>query len=452
MAEAKTEARDGFKSRWGFILACIGSAVGMGNIWRFPILVSAYGGLTFLLPYFVFVVLIGATGVIEEFALGRAAGAGPVGAFGMCMEMKGKKKLGETLGYLPIIGSLGLSIGYTVVFAWICKYTVMSVTGALYAMGTDMATIGGTFGMTAPEAYADFTITGAATIWIIVAVIIAFVIMAAGIANGIEAANKVMMPILFCLFLILGIYIATLPGSSNGYKYILSFNGSIDGKTLIYAFGQAFFSLSVAGNGSVIYGSYLPKDEDIPVSARNVAFFDTLAALLAAFVIIPAMAAAGAELSTGGPGLMFVYLVNVINGMPGGRIIGVIFFVAVLFAGLSSIINLYEAPVALLQEKFGMKRRPAVAAMLAFGAIVAICIQPITSPWMDVVSIYICPLGALLAAIMFFWVAGKDFAEKQVNMGAKKPIGAWFYPLGKYVYCACALIALIAGAALGGIG
>ena len=452
MAEAKTEARDGFKSRWGFILACIGSAVGMGNIWRFPILVSAYGGLTFLLPYFVFVVLIGATGVIEEFALGRAAGAGPVGAFGMCMEMKGNKKLGEALGYLPIIGSLGLSIGYTVVFAWICKYTVMAITGSMYAMGTDMATIGGTFGATAPEAYADFTITGAATVWIVVAVIIAFIIMAAGIANGIEAANKVMMPILFGLFVILGIYIATLPGASNGYKYILSFNGSIDGKTLIYAFGQAFFSLSVAGNGSVIYGSYLPKDEDIPVSARNVALFDTIAALLAAFVIIPAMAAAGAELSTGGPGLMFVYLVNVINGMPGGRIIGVIFFVAVLFAGLSSIINLYEAPVALLQEKFGMKRKPAVAAMLAFGAIVAICIQPITSPWMDVVSIYICPLGALLAAIMFFWVAGKDFAEKQVSMGAKKPIGAWFYPLGKYVYCACALIALIAGAALGGIG
>ena len=452
MAEVKTEARDGFKSRWGFILACIGSAVGMGNIWRFPILVSAYGGLSFLLPYFIFVALIGSTGVIEEFALGRAAGAGPVGAFAMCTEMKGNKKLGETLGYLPIIGSLGLSIGYTVVFAWICKYTKLAITGELFALGTDMGAIGGAFGATAPEAYADFSIGGAATIWIVIAVIIAFAIMAAGIANGIEAANKVMMPVLFCLFVFLGIYIATLPGASAGYKYILGFNGKVNGQTLIYAFGQAFFSLSVAGNGSVIYGSYLSKDEDIPTSARNVAIFDTLAALLAAFVIIPAMAAAGAELSTGGPGLMFVYLVNVINGMALGRIIGVIFFVAVLFAGLSSIINLYEAPVALLQEKFGLKRMPAVAGMLAFGAIVAIVIQPITSPWMDVVSIYICPLGALLAAIMFFWVGGKKFAEDQVSLGAPQKVGSWFYPLGKYVYCACALIALIAGAALGGIG
>ncbi|MDO4488907.1 MAG: sodium-dependent transporter [Eubacteriales bacterium] len=445
MAETTTATRDGFKSRWGFILACIGSAVGMGNIWRFPILVSAYGGLTFLIPYFIFVVLIGATGVIEEFALGRAAAAGPVGAFGMCTEKRfGNRAIGEAIGYIPIIGSLGLSIGYTVVFAWIVKYAVMSVTGGLFAMGQDMDVIGGTFGMTASA--------GGANLWIIIAAVVAFAIMALGVANGIEAANKVMMPILFFLFVFLGIYIAFLPGATDGYKYILTFNGPITGKTCIYAFGQAFFSLSVAGNGSVIYGSYLSKTEDVPVSARNVAFFDTLAALLASFVIIPAMASAGAELSSGGPGLMFIYLVNVINGMPGGRFIGIVFFIAVTFAGLSSIINLYEAPTALLQEKFGMKRVLATAVMLVFGAIVAIFIQPITSEWMDVVSIYICPIGALLAAVMFFWIAGKQFAEEQVSLGAKKPIGAWFYPLGKYVYCACALVALVAGAILGGIG
>ena len=149
---------------------------------------------------------------------------------------------------------------------------------------------------------------------------------------------------------------------------------------------------------------------------------------------------------------MFVWLVNVLNGMPGGRIIGVIFFVCVLFAGLSSIINLYEAPVATLQDNLKLKRVPATAIILVIGCVIAILIQKITSEWMDVVSIYICPLGALLAGILFFWVAGKDFVLAAVNKGAGKPIGAWFYPLSKYVYCVCALLALIAGALLGGIG
>ena len=147
------EQRDGFQSKWGFILACIGSAVGMGNIWRFPIMVQKYGGMTFLLPYFIFVILIGSTGVIEEFALGRRAAAGPVGAFGMCTkERTGSDKSGKAIGAIPIIGALMLAIGYTVVLGWIFKYTFMSLSGSLFNLGTDMGAIGGTFGMTAPEA------------------------------------------------------------------------------------------------------------------------------------------------------------------------------------------------------------------------------------------------------------------------------------------------------------
>lgn len=439
--------RDGFRSRSGFIIACIGSAVGMGNIWRFPMLVSTWGGLTFLIPYFIFVLLIASTGVIEEFALGRAGGAGPMGSFGKCTELRyGNRKIGERIGYIPILGSLALAIGYTCVMGWIFKYTFMAFSGELFGMGQDMDVIGGTFGSTASA--------WGANIWIVIAIVISFAIMSLGIAGGIEKANKIMMPILFVLFLALSIYIATLPGSSDGYDYILTVNpkGLADPKLWIYAFGQAFFSLSVAGNGSVIYGSYLSKDECIPSSARNVAIFDTMAALLASFVIIPAMATGGAQLDSGGPGLMFIYLVNVINGMAGGRIVGIVFFICVLFAGLTSIINLYEAPVAFLQEKFKLRRVPATAVIHVIGCAVALCIQAIVSEWMDVVSIYICPLGALIAAIMFFWVAGKKFALESVNLGARKPIGKWFFPLGKYVYCALSLVALIAGAALGGIG
>lgn len=445
--EKNEHKRDGFRSRSGFIIACIGSAVGMGNIWRFPMLVSTWGGLTFLLPYFIFVILIASTGVIEEFALGRAGGAGPMGSFGKCTELRyGRRRIGERIGYIPILGSFAMAIGYTCIMGWIFKYTFMAFSGDMLAMGQDMEKIVGTFNSTASS--------WGANVWIIIAVVVSFAIMSFGIAEGIERANKVMMPVLFVLFLALGVYIFTLDGSSDGYKYILTVNpkGLADPKLWIYAFGQAFFSLSVAGNGSVIYGSYLSKDECIPSSARNVAVFDTLAALLAAFVIIPAMATGGAQLNEGGPGLMFIFLVNVINGMVGGRIVGIVFFVCVTFAGITSIINLYEAPVAFLQEKFKLKRVPATAVIHVIGCGIALCIQAIVSQWMDVVSIYICPLGALLAAIMFFWVGGRKFALEAVNLGARKPIGKWFYPLGKYVYCACALLALVAGAALGGIG
>lgn len=441
------ETRDGFSSRWGFILACIGSAVGMGNIWRFPIMVTKYGGLTFLIPYFIFVILIGSTGVIGEFALGRSVGAGPIGAFGKCTELRtGKKSVGEAIGLIPIIGSMALAIGYTVVMGWIFKYTFMALDGELMAMGQDMSVIGPTFD----------TISVDNLTWIVIAIVVGLIIMALGVSNGIEIANKIMMPILFFLFVALGIYIFTLPGSSEGYKFIFTLKpeGLLNIEVWVFAFGQAFFSLSVAGNGSVIYGSYLSKEENIPSSARNVAIFDTLAALLAAFVIIPAIAASGFAMSdvTAGPGLMFVYLVNIINGMPAGRIIGIVFYVCVLFAGVSSIINLYEAPVATLQEKFGLKRVPATAIILVVGCVIAILIQAITSQWMDAVSIYICPLGAFLAGAMFFWVAGKDYVLKAVNEGKLKPIGKWFYPLAKYVYCILAVVALAAGAIFGGIG
>ena len=135
MSNQSLEKRDGFTSQWGFILACIGSAVGMGNIWRFPIMVSTYGGMTFLIPYFIFVILIGSSGVMEEFALGRWAGAGPVGAFGKCTESRtGKKSTGEIIGAIPIIGSMMLAIGYTVVMSWIFKYCWMGISGSLYAM------------------------------------------------------------------------------------------------------------------------------------------------------------------------------------------------------------------------------------------------------------------------------------------------------------------------------
>ncbi len=440
--------RDLFGSRWGFILACIGSAVGMGNIWMFPTRVSKFGGGSFLIWYILFVALIGSTGVIGEMSFGRAARSGPVDAFGMACESRGGavgKRLGEAIGLIPVLGSLALAIGYTVVMGWIFKYMVGAFTGVTLAPQS-VDEFAGSFGGMA----SSFGNNG----WQLLAAVCAFAILMYGVGGGIERVNKVLMPVFFFLFLGLGIYIAFQPGAAAGYQYIFRIDRAafLDPQVIVYAMGQAFFSLSVAGNGTLIYGSYLDDNADIPASARNVAFFDTLAAMLAALVIIPAMATVGAQLDQGGPGLMFIFLPNLFKSMTGGALIAMVFFVAVTFAGITSLINLYEAPIATVQEKFHLGRRAACAAVGVVGVGISLCIQGIVSGWMDVVSIYICPLGAGIASIMFFWVFGKKVVEREVNRGRLKALGGWFYPLGKYVFCGICILVLAAGAAMGGIG
>ena len=437
--------RDSFSSRWGFILACIGSAVGMGNIWMFPTRVSLYGGGSFIIPYFIFVILIGSTGIIGEMSFGRATRSGPVDAFGYACERKGNRKIGESIGLIPVLGSLAMAIGYTVVLGWILKYAVGTFTGTTLA-ANDVEGFGAAFGGMASA----FGNNG----WLLGALVLAVLILMLGVKSGIEKANKVMMPVFFILFLILGIYVFFQPGASEGYRYIFRVDPKAlaDPTTWIFALGQAFFSLSIAGNGTLIYGSYLSDEENIPASAGRVAFFDTLAALLAALVIIPAMATTGSQLNQGGPGLMFIFLPNLFKSMPGGHVVAIIFFVAVLFAGMSSLINLYEAPIATVQEKFGLGRVQACALTGVFSAVVAVCIQGIVSGWMDVLSIYICPLGAGLAAIMFFWICGKEYVEEQVNKGREKKISSKVYYVSKYLFCPVCFLVLILGIVMGGIG
>ncbi len=438
--------RDSFRSKWGFIVACIGSAVGMGNIWLFPARVSAFGGAAFLIPYFICVIFLGFTGVVGEMAFGRAMGAGPMGAFGGATERAGKgKKPGETFALVPVLCSLALAIGYSVVVGWILKYLFASVNGQLFeAQGVEE--LGGMFGETA----SSFGNVG----WHLVALIITFVIMVYGISSGIEKANKFMMPLFFIMFIGMAIYIATLPGAMDGYKYLTNPDWAFlkNPETWVYALGQAFFSLSLAGSGTLVYGSYLKKTEDIPFCARNVALWDTIAALVAAITIIPAMATAGQELTSGGPGLMFIYLPNVFLNMPGGRLVIIVFFIAVTFAGFTSLVNLFETPVEALQNKFGLSRKKAVLSIGIVGSIVAICIEGIVSGWMDVCSIYLCPLGALLASIMFFWVCGKEFVREQIDQGATRKLGSWYEWASKYVFCGLTVLVLVMGTLLGGIG
>ncbi len=438
--------RDQFQSRWGFIMSCIGSAVGMGNIWLFPTRVSAYGGGTYIIPYLICVMLLGYSGIIGEIGLGRSTRNGSVGAFGKALASRGHdKKLGNTIGLLPVVSSLLLAIGYTVVTGWIFKYWIGTFTGSTIGH-SDIDGFGGAFGATASP-FGN-------TIFQIIAAVIVFTILTAGIANGIEKTNKFMMPAFYLLFIGLGIYVFFQPGSEAGYSYIfrLDIARMFTPEVWIFALGQAFFSLSLGGSGTVIYGSYFSDAEDVIGTAKTIAFFDTLAALTASLVIIPAMATAGLALDTGGPGLMFVSLPHLFSGMPGGGVVAIVFFTAVMFAAITSLINLYELPIATLQEVFNFTRAKAVIAIALVGIAVSLVIQGIVGEWMDVVSIYINPLGALLAGIMFYWVFGMDYAKNELSKGREKPIGNWLDILGKYAFVGITIFVYIAGIMLGGIG
>lgn len=436
----KNKSRETFKTKFGFIWSCVGSAVGIGTIWMFPYRLGQYGGAIFLFEYILFTVLLGFSGVVGEMAFGRAMKSGPVGAFAKATKMRfNNKKIGKILGAIPVLGSLSIAIGYSVVVGWIIRFLVAGVTGELLKKDTItlFSNISGDFSNVVCH------LTG---------FLLVILVMVGGVSNGIEKLNKILMPLFFVLFIILAIKAASLPNAVKGYMYLFRFNFEqlFQPKNWIYALGQAFFSLSLAGSGTLIYGSYLKDDEDIIYCAKNVIIFDILAGVIAALAIIPAMFSFGLE-SQAGPSLLFVAMPQVFAEMPFGIFFEVIFFIAILFAALTSIINLFEVPIEEVQNRLKVPRNLAVMIVLAVSAVVSLFIEngEVVGKWMDVVSIYIIPLGALLAGVMFFWICGSKFVLEQVNKGSKRKIGRFFIPLSKYVFTIVTLLIIICGVFLG---
>ena len=253
--------RDAFASKFGFIVACIGSAVGMGNIWMFPYRTGQYGGAAFLIPYFIFVAIIGFSGVVGEMAFGRAMKTGPMGAFGKAMEMRGMKG-GRLLGAIPVLGSFAIAVGYSVVVGWFFRFLWGTLDGSL--MKTENT--GAYFG----EIAGNFGSVG----WHLLGLGLTFGIMILGVSKGIEKMNKIMMPVFFVFFILLMARVMTLDHTAEGYRYLFvpKWEFLLNPKTWVFALGQAFFSLSLAGSGTIVYGSYLSKQVDVVDSARNVAF------------------------------------------------------------------------------------------------------------------------------------------------------------------------------------
>ncbi len=440
--KTERDSRDLFTSKAGFILACIGSAVGMGNIWMFPYRVGQFGGAAFLIPYILFVVLLGSTGLMGEFAFGRMTQTGPIGSFKKAFETKNKKG-GGIFGIIPVLGAFGIAVGYAVVVGWFIKFLVGSISGeALNAVDS-----GAYFG--------SIAVSFGSIPWHFIGLFITALILLLGVSKGIEKVNKVMMPAFYILFLILLVRVLMLDGAMDGMNYLFvpKWEYLSQPKTWIYALGQAFFSLSIAGSGMIVYGSYLKRDIDIPNSAKNTVVFDTLAALTAGLVIIPAVFAFDLD-PTAGPPLLFITLPSVFKLMPFGRIFAIVFFISVLFASITSLMNLLEVPIEAVQSNLKLSRRVSVILICSLAFLVGLFVEngDILGKWMDFVSIYIIPLGAFIAAIMFFWIIGIDKAKSEIEIGAKKALGSWFKPMAKYIYVFLTLIVFIAGILLGGIG
>lgn len=427
-----------FKSTVGFVLACVGSAVGMGNIWMFPYRLGQYGGAAFLIPYLIFIALFGLVGLSAEFALGRMAKTGTLGAYAYCW----KNKFGKYIGWLPLLGSLGIAIGYSVILGWVFRSIQGVLTNEL--LTNDI-----------PAFFTNMTQSFSNVPCHFLVLFVTCLLLFTSATNAIEKVNKVLMPAFFILFIILAIRVSLFNGAIEGYKFLFvpKWEYLLNKETWIMAMGQAFFSLSITGSGMIVYGAYLKDDVDIPKASVQTAVFDTIAAMLAALAIMPAVFSFGID-PVSGPSLMFLTLPEVFKQMPLGNFFALFFFISVAFAGITSLINMLEAVCESWQNRFHISRKKAVLLCGIITFIISVCIEngDIVGKWMDIVTIYIIPFAALLGAITIYYVLGWNALKQELDKGRKKPVGPTFKFLGKYVYVFLAIIILILGILYNGIG
>ena len=337
------QKRSSFSGKLGFVLAAAGSAVGLGNIWRFPYLVAKYGGGTFLFIYLILAVTFGFTLMTAEIAIGRKTGLSAIGAF-TALD-KRFKFLGILASAVPII----IFPYYSVIGGWVVKYFFVFVTGSGHAAAGDSYFtdfIGGTFEPIG---------------WFFLFIAITAVIVGFGVEQGIEKVSKFMMPILVLLTLFVALYGLTIDGAMDGLSYYLKPHmADVSAKTILAAMGQLFYSMSLAMGIMITYGSYMKKENHLESSVRQIEVFDTGVAFLAGLMIIPAVFAfSGGDRSAlqAGPGLMFITLPKVFGNMKFGNVVGTVFFLLVFFAALTSAISLMETIVSILRDKLGWTRK-----------------------------------------------------------------------------------------------
>ncbi len=414
------EKRSSFTGKIGFVLAAAGSAVGLGNIWRFPYLAAKYGGGIFLLVYVILAVTFGFTLMTAEIALGRKTGLSASGAFAA---------LNKKYSFIGVIASIVPMIilpYYSVIGGWVTKYFAAFATGQAHASASD-------------NYFSDFiSQTGEPIIWFFVFIAVTAVVVLFGVEKGIEKVSKIMMPVLVLLTLFIAIYTLFIPGAMEGFIYYVKPDFSkFSVTTVLAAMGQLFYSMSLAMGIMITYGSYMKKDVNLDSSVSQIEIFDTGVAFLAGMMIVPSVFAfsGGDESALGkGPSLMFITLPKVFDSMVGGSIIGTAFFLLVLVAALTSSISLMETVVSIIEDKFKLGRKKTcivvfigcivlgIPSSLGFGVWSGVSVMGMSILDMfDFISnSVIMPIVALLTCIFIGFVIKPQSIIDEVEIGGVK--------------------------------
>lgn len=449
MNENKSSEKSGFSSKIGFILAAAGSAVGLGNIWRFPYLAAKYGGGLFLIIYLIFTVTFGFTLMLTETAIGRKTGKSVIGAY------KSINKKFAPLGWLAALVPAIILPYYCVIGGWVLKYLTVFVTGN----GTAATGDGSFFSSFIGNA-------GQPTLFFLIYVALTAVVVMLGVQKGIEKVSKFMMPILVVLTVGIAIYTLTLDGAMDGLKYYIlpDFDGMTVSKllkTIAAAVGQLFYSMSLAMGIMITYGSYMRKEDSLEQSVRHIEVFDTAIAFLAGLIIVPSVfvfSNGDPNALKAGPSLMFITLPNVFDSMAGGQIIGTVFFILVALAALTSSISLMETVVSIICEKFKIKRIPCCLIVIVLCVAIGMLSVLGYSVW-DTVTIFgyqlldffdfisnniMMPIVAFLTCVLISYVVGTKYIEDEVTLGQKRfKSKALFNVMIKYVCPICMIIILV---------
>ena len=441
--------RSSFSGKLGYVLAVAGSAVGLGNIWRFPYLAAKYGGGIFLLVYLILMLTFGYVLIVSETTLGRLTRKSPVGAFSAF----GKSLPFKIGGWINAVIPMLIIPYYSVIGGWVFKYLFEYLRGSTDALAED-------------SYFTGFITAGASVeVWFLIFTLVVLLIIVAGVEHGIEKVSKMMMPVLVILAIIVSIYSVTRPGALEGVKYFLIPNfDNFSWMTIVAAMGQMFYSLSIAMGILYTYGSYMKKDVDIEQSTSQIEVFDTAIAFLAGLMIIPAVFSffnGDPEKLKAGPSLMFITLPKVFASMGMGRIIGVVFFLLVLLAALTSAISLAESCVSTLEDQLGWKRNIASVVIgivivilgsfsaLGFGMLdfVQILGMSILDFFDFLTNSLMMPIAALSTCILIVYVVGVDKIVEEVETSSKfKRKGIYKFFI-KYLAPICILVILVSSIA-----